>query len=172
MSTRRARPVAAPPSRATRPPSVPSGLAGRVAGWDDVGVSSVPTVTRAPAPAVTRTPADEVMRRLLRVDDAAPRLGEEELRRGFSQSMLVSAVRCVITYLVIPFLGPVIGLAAGVGPIVGIPVGALAIAFNIKSMRRFWRADHRFRWHYTVVGGLVVAMLVVLIAIDLVELLG
>lgn len=150
----------------------PSGLAGRRPGWDHGPVSSAPTVTRAAAPTVERSRADETMRKLLRVDDAEPKLGEAELRRGFSQSMLVSAVRCIITYLVIPFLGPAIGLAAGVGPLIGIPIGALAIAFNVKSMRRFWRADHRFRWHYTVIGGLVIAMLVVLIAIDVVELIG
>jgi hypothetical protein len=149
--------------------------------WEHDGVTTLPTVTAedatipAPAPetapAPARSGADVFMRRLLRVDDAQPRLREDELRSAFSRSILVSATRCIITYLLIPFLGPVLGLAAGVGPVVGIPVGALAIVFNVKSMRRFWRADHRFRWHYTAIGGTVIGMLVVLIALDLAELI-
>lgn len=150
-------------------------------GGSMAGVTTLPTVTSdeatligpdpAAPPAPARSKADASMRRLLRVDDLQPRMGEDELRSAFSRSILVSATRCIVTYLLIPFLGPVLGLAAGVGPVVGIPIGALAIVFNVKSMRRFWRADHRFRWHYTAIGGTVIGMLVVLIALDLAELL-
>ncbi|HMJ76841.1 MAG TPA: hypothetical protein VK507_12760, partial [Iamia sp.] len=135
-------------------------------------VGPAPETDTPSAPAPSRSRADVFMRRLLRVDDAQPRLREDELRSAFSRSILVSATRCIITYLLIPFLGPVLGLATGVGPVVGIPIGALAIVFNVKSMRRFWRADHRFRWHYTAIGGTVIAMLVVLISLDLAELLA
>lgn len=138
----------------------------------DASTTSAPVAPSTPATDRERSAADRFMRRLLRVDEAQPRLPEAELRSAFSRSILVSAVRCIVTYLLIPFLGPILGLAAGVGPVIGIPIGALAIVFNIKSMRRFWRADHRFRWHYTVVGGTVIAMLVVLIALDLSELLS
>jgi hypothetical protein len=147
------------------------------------GVTTLPTVTPddevtlvgpdpAAPPAPARSKADVLMRRLLRVDDTQPRMREDELRSAFSRSILVSATRCIITYLLIPFLGPILGLATGVGPVIGIPIGLLAIVFNVKSMRRFWRADHRFRWHYTAIGGTVIGMLVVLIALDLAELLS
>lgn len=152
-----------------------SGLAGPGEGCEHGAVTSLPSAAvDAPpaAPAVERSAADVFVRRLLRVDERQPRLGEEELRRGFSQSMVVSGIRCVITYLLIPFVGPILGVAAGVGPLIGLPIGALAIVFNVKSMRRFWRADHRYRWHYTAIGGLVVAMLVVLVVRDVVELIG
>lgn len=157
--------------------------------WEHDAVTTLPTVTSdeaipstpelvgpapetAPATPPVRSSADVFMRRLLRVDEAQPRLREDELRSAFSRSILVSATRCIITYLLIPFLGPVLGLAAGVGPVVGIPIGLLAIVFNVKSIRRFWWADHRFRWHYTAIGGTVIGMLVVLIALDLAELLS
>lgn len=136
-------------------------------------VTTLPTVTEAPVAAVTtRSAGDVFMRRLLRVDESQPRMGEDELRRGFSTSLLVSATRCVLTYLVIPFLAPILGVAAGVAPIIGIPIGILAIVFNIKSMRRFWRADHRWRWGYTAISATVIAMLVVLIALDVAEILS
>lgn len=145
---------------------------GAAASMDAVTTLPTAAVPEAAAPtAVAPRGADAFMRRLLRISPAQPRMGEAALRSAFSRSIVVSAVRCVLTYLVIPFLGPVLGLAAGVGPLVGIPVGALAIVFNVKSMRRFWRADHRWRWAYTAVSGTVIALLTVLIALDLAELL-
>jgi hypothetical protein len=162
-------------------------LAPGAAGCDDGWVSAVPSVTEVDArcpvdptrigatgaiPVVRRPAADEAMRRLLRIDDRAPRQTDDELRRGFSQSMLVSAVRCILTYIVLPFVTPLLGLAAGVGPVLGIAIGVVAITFNVRTIRRFWMAEHRWRWAYTAIGGTVMAMLVVLIALDLVELLG
>lgn len=146
-------------------------------------VSAVDPVVDLRAPEVPEAPevaaaprggssADAFMRRLLRIDVRAPRQSDDELRRGFSQSMLVSAVRCILTYLVLPFVTPLLGIAAGVGPVLGITIGVVAIVFNVRTIRRFWVADHRWRWAYTGVGGTVMAMLIVLIALDLVELLG
>ena len=42
----------------------------------------------------------------------------------------------------------------------------------VMSIRRFWRADHSKRWHYTVLGTTVLGFLSVLIVIDVAELLG
>lgn len=129
------------------------------------------------APVVAaRPPADRFMCRLLGLPAegpvAKPTASERaEVNRAFSQSILVSAVRCVLTYLVLPFVAPAVGFAKGVGPWIGIPLGLVAIAFNIKSMRRFWRANHRYRWAYTAVGGTVIALLLVLMATDVAELL-
>ncbi len=39
------------------------------------------------------------------------------------------------------------------------------------SIRRFWRADHSKRWHYTILGTTVIGFLVVLVVLDLAELL-
>ena len=57
-------------------------------------------------------------------------------------------------------------------PSVGIVVGLVAIVANVASVRRFWRADHRYRWHYTALATVIVAALVWLIVADLVDLLG
>ena len=111
------------------------------------------------------------MRRLLRISDAQPRLPEAELRSAFSRSILVSATRCTLTYLVIPFLIPILGVAGDIAPWIGVPLGSLAIVFNVKSIRRFWRADHRWRWGYTAIGVTVIGLLVYLVIADLIELL-
>jgi hypothetical protein len=77
----------------------------------------------------------------------------------------------VLTYLVLPFLAPLLGVAAGVGPVLGIIIGVVAIVFNVISMRRFWRADHRLRWAYTFVAVAIIGLLIVLLVRDVSELL-
>lgn len=92
--------------------------------------------------------------------------------RTFSISILISAVRCTLTYVVLPFVAPLIGLAPGVGPALGIVIGVVAIVANAYSIRRFWRAGHRWRKPVTVIQGGIIVLLVVLVANDLADLLG
>ena len=67
-------------------------------------------------------------------------------------------------------LAVVLGVAAGVGPVLGIVIGVVAIVFNVMSMRRFWRADHRWRWAYTFISAAIICLLVVLLVRDVTEL--
>lgn len=123
-------------------------------------------VATAPRPA-----ADVAVRRLLRINEDTTAT-ERDAQRAFSTSILVSATRCTLTYLVLPFLLPVLGLAAGVGPAIGVPVGAVAITSNVATIRRFWAADHRWRWAYTALALTVIALLLVLMVEDVASLLG
>lgn len=85
---------------------------------------------------------------------------------------MVATVRCLLMYIVFPFVLPALGLASGVGPLIGIPISIVAVTAIVMSIRRFWRADHSKRWHYTVLGTVVIAFLIGLVVVDLVELLG
>lgn len=102
--------------------------------------------------------------------DAA--VANDAATRGFSLSIMVSAVRCTLTYLVLPFMTPFIGLAPGVGPSIGVGVGVIAIASNAFSIRRFWRADHRWKKPITVLHVAVISLLLVLMFLDISELAG
>jgi hypothetical protein len=126
----------------------------------------VQNVATAPRPA-----ADVAMRRLLRIPEGRT-ASEGAAQRAFSTSVLVSATRCTLTYLVLPFLLPALGLAAGVGPAIGIPVGIVAIGCNITTIRRFWAADHRYRWAYTALALTVIVLLAVLLVEDVASLSG
>ena len=92
--------------------------------------------------------------------------------RRFSQSMVVSGTRCLLTYLVFPYLLPVLGLADSVGPAISVPIGLVAIVFNGLSIRRFWRADHRLKWPVSMVNVAVIGLLCYLTVSDLIELAG
>lgn len=117
-------------------------------------------------------PADRVMRRLLRLPVDGPSASPDAARRAFQTSIMVATVRCLLMYIVFPFVLPALGLASGVGPLIGIPISVIAVTAIVMSIRRFWRADHSKRWHYTVLGGVVIAFLIGLVVVDLTELLG
>ena len=109
-------------------------------------------------------------------DDIAPTLNSPsdapaKAERAFSISMLISAIRCTLTYVVLPFVTPFLGLATGVGPVLGIGIGVFAIGANVYSLRRFWRVGHRLRRAITVLHVAVIAFLLVLIGLDVGELM-
>jgi hypothetical protein len=92
--------------------------------------------------------------------------------RLFSKSIVVSGIRCLLAYIVLPFVTPFIGLAPGVGAGFGLVIGLVAIAANLFSIRRFWRADHRWKLPVTVLHVAVIGLLVVLVINDIRELMG
>lgn len=125
--------------------------------------------TAGPAP-LRWSPADLRMRRLLRLPVDAPKASEASARSLVERSLLISMVRCLLTYIVLPFVAPAIGVGLGVAPVIGVTVGSVAIVANIASIRRFWRADHRYRWHYTALATVIILMLTWLIVADFVDL--
>lgn len=129
------------------------------------------SVITTPAVPGERPAADQFMRRLLRIPENRPKGTRKEANKAFSTSILVSAVRCVLTYIVLPFVAPILGIAKDVGPWIGIPIGVAAIVCNVLSMRRFWAADHKWRWAYTAIATVVIAFLLVLMATDAAEIL-
>src|SRR5579863_2357909 len=114
------------------------------------GTASPPTSARKVAavrpPAGARSAADVSMRRLLRVPDGPAKARDDDAHRLFSASIVLSGLRCLLGYVVFPIVLPAIGAAAAVGPAVGLPVGIVALAFDVTGIRRFWLADHRWRW--------------------------
>ena len=127
---------------------------------------------RTASDAGSRSAADTVMRRILRLDHDAPRATPDEARKSFQTSILIATFRCLLMYIVFPFVLPALGIATGVGPAIGLTIGIAAIAAIIMSVRRFWRADHSKRWHYTILGALVVAFLLVLVVSDIIDLVS
>lgn len=118
------------------------------------------------SPRISDSPADRFMRRLLRLPEGTTSTAAEA-RSAFQKSLLISTCRCLLMYIVFPFVLPAIGIAKGVGPYIGVAIGALAIVSITYSIRRFWRANHPKRWHYTVFGTTIICFLIVLAVEDL-----
>jgi hypothetical protein len=119
-----------------------------------------------------RSSADRLMRLVLRLPVDAPAGTAEGARKAFQTSLLVATVRCLLMYIVFPFVLPALGIAKGVGPAVGLAVNAVAMVCIVLSMRRFFGADHPKRWWYAALGGSVLVLLGVLAVVDIADLLG
>jgi hypothetical protein len=153
-----------------------TGSGGALGGAERSPVAS-PGVTaldgqNAIAPAPSWSPADLRMRRLLRLPVDAPKATEASARQLVEKSLFISMARCLLTYVVLPFVVPIIGIAGDIAPFVGVVLGVVAIVANVASIRRFWGADHRYRWHYTALATVIIAAMVWLIVIDLTEILS
>ncbi len=126
-----------------------------------------------PSAAVPRWSARDLrMRRLLCLPVDAPTASVASAQGLVETSLLISASRCLLTYVFLPFLAPLLGLKFGIGPVLGIVVGVVAIVANVASVRRFWRADHRYRWPYTVLSSVIVVALLWLVSADIGTLLS
>ena len=130
-------------------------------------VGDVVAEVAAPERERPRSRADELARRLLRIDTEVP--GALVPMKG---SLLLSAVRCIITYVLIPLLVPLFGwltpLAAPISFVLTIIAGAMAIT----SLRRVWAAEWSHRWAYTAFAIVVLLALAGLLVVDVLALLG
>jgi hypothetical protein len=108
-----------------------------------------------------RPVADRAVRKVLRVPEAKP-VPEEGAHRIFRVGILLSALRCLLTYIFLPILAPLLGVADGVGPAIGIPLAVVALSFDVMGVRRFWLADHRWRWQMT---GIYLAVMILVVAL-------
>jgi hypothetical protein len=150
------------------PASGPSVYDGRV----DQTITPDQATQAGPAPTIERPKADRFMRRVLRIPEEGRPRPESDTHRIFGASILLSATRCLLSYVVLPILLPAVGLAKGVGPYIGIPIGVLALTFDFLGIRRFWLADHHQRWLFTAIYAVVGAMVLTLVVVDMVDLLG
>ncbi len=109
---------------------------------------------------------DRFMRRLLGVTATGTR-SADGAHRAFRASVVVSGVRCLITYLLVPIVVPMASLAGWVAAPIGIALCLYAVVNGIVSLRRFWGADHRQRWLYTGFMTVVFAILAAALVSDL-----
>ncbi|NNC79987.1 MAG: hypothetical protein HKN94_07515 [Acidimicrobiales bacterium] len=86
--------------------------------------------------------------------------------RVFSKSVVISGIRCTLTYVIFPFVAPLIGITASVGAVAGILIGVVAVVFNVLSIRRFFAADHPYKWWASAMNLAVIVLLAVLFLVD------
>jgi len=96
----------------------------------------------------------------------------DKAERVFSKSVVISGIRCTLTYLIFPFVAPLIGITSSVGAVIGVLIGVVAIVFNIMSIRRLFAADHPYKWWAGAMNMAVIVLLLVLFVVDSQTLLG
>jgi hypothetical protein len=131
-----------------------------------------PITTPAPLPAPVRSEADRRMRRLLRLPENAPKGSILGAQNAFSRSIAISAVRCLLMYVLIPLVGLGAGVSRGLAPAIGLVLGVVSMTAIFFAMRRLFAADHKWRWWYTGIGGTVFVFILVGTVLDLASLVA
>ncbi len=107
--------------------------------------------------------AEQVVKRILRVKPPTAR--EVATAHGlFNVSILISATRCLLTYIVGPFVIPALGALAVPG--VGIAFSLIAVGFDVRALRRFWQINYRHRWGMTALYLALIVFMFALLGID------
>lgn len=91
------------------------------------------------------------MLRLLRIKKV-DKLNEKEVlgaHRAFRLALVLTAIRCTITYVAIPVLVPLISFMGVVATPISVALCLFAFGNGVVSLRRFWKTDHRGKWAYT-----------------------
>ena len=119
-----------------------------------------------------RSKAEPLVYRLLLLD--TPSRDETETtqdstraERAFGLSLVFSAVRCVLQYVILPFVLPVFGFAADAAVPVVLAINLVAIVAILYSVRRMWRIDYKYKWQYLLVGAAALLILFVFLYADL-----
>ena len=120
---------------------------------------------------------DLIVARLLFVDvqpnpDTTKTNMQRRAERVFGLSLLFSGVRCVLQYVVLPFVLPLLGIASDAAVPLMLGISILAVLSIIVSLRRFWSIGYSYRWHYLVVAMVAISLLCVFIVLDLNKLLS
>ena len=114
-----------------------------------------------------RSAADRLVRQLLLIEDAAPRS-----IMSLKGSLVITAVRCILMYAVIPLLVPVVGWLGVIARPISLAMSLAAVGLAVYSLRRVWLADWHHRWWYTAFIGMVLTLLAVVISLDVRALTG
>lgn len=135
----------------------------------NTATETAPAAVEAVAtPDAKRSAADRFMRSLLRVEGAkkTPFINRDA-HRNFRVALVISGVRCLITYLLIPILVPIVGVAGVLAAPLGIVLCLVAGVNGVVSVRRFWISDHRGKWMYTWFIVIVFAILAIAMVSDI-----
>jgi ABC-type iron transport system FetAB permease component len=70
----------------------------------------------------------------------------------FETPLLVSAVRCSLRYIVLPFVLPLAGMASGAALGLLLALDVIATIAIVGTLRRLWRTQHPSRWQYLLLA--------------------
>lgn len=120
---------------------------------------------------------DTVIDRVLFIEPIAvpvlePESDEQDqlAQNAFSFSLVFSGVRCILQYVALPFILPLVGIAAATALPLLMVINVLAIVSIVFSVRRFWTIRYSHRWVYLPVAVGALTILIAYTVYDLLEL--
>ncbi len=121
--------------------------------------------------------ADNLMARLLLIRSGAGLAAAESeaaLKRGaenaLTLSLMFSGARCILQYALLPFLLPIVGIAADATVPILLLINLIAMISIFFSLRRFWTIGYAHRWRYLLVAAAALALLAAFTVYDILKL--
>jgi dolichol kinase len=90
--------------------------------------------------------------------------------KSLGGSLVFSAVRCTVQYVLLPFVLPWVGLAGAASAAISLLLGLAAVSIILYNMIKLWPTN--WRWRYLGLGTLMLFILSVFLFDDLQKLLG
>ena len=123
--------------------------------------------------------ADSFMIRLLFIGPRAYPVAEaqaaaqtRQAENALTLSLLFSGGRCLLQYVLLPFLLPIVGVAAEATIPILLLINLIAMVSIFFSLRRFWSIGYKHRWTYLVVAGAALTLLIAFTVYDIIKLQG
>ena len=114
--------------------------------------------------------ADSLMTRLLHVRaEAQTGASARSAENALTFSLLFSGARCLLQYVLLPFLLPLLGVAADAAVPALLLINLLAMVSIFFSLRRFWTIGYAHRWRYLVVAMAALVLLVAFTIYDIAQ---
>jgi len=82
----------------------------------------------------------------------------EASSQPFGTPLLISAIRCTLGYIVVPFVLPLLGIATGAAFGVLLVLDAIAAVSIVVTLRRLWQLQHPRRWQYLPLALILAAL--------------
>ncbi|KXK54309.1 MAG: hypothetical protein UZ13_00321 [Chloroflexi bacterium OLB13] len=110
---------------------------------------------------ITSTPAENVAEQSVPASDLSQQRAAENT---FMASMLFAGVRCILEYVVLPFLLPLLNLSDSIAVPLVMGVNIVAFVALIASVRKFYAINYKHKHLYlavAVVGGVVLSIFLI-----------
>lgn len=102
--------------------------------------------------------------------DAAPEAStptpEQQATSNLMTGLYLSAIRCVITYVLVPLGGALAGLASFAQP-AAVVLQVVAAVFAVRGARRLWATGHRLKWVYVAIAAILVVWAIITVVLAL-----
>jgi hypothetical protein len=87
--------------------------------------------------------------------------------RVMGYSLAFSAVRCILQYAILPFILPLIGVAASWAIGLTMIINIAAMIAIVASVRRMWQITYSHRWRYMILAVPAFLLLTSFLVLDI-----
>ncbi|MEM7028757.1 MAG: hypothetical protein AAF629_04125 [Chloroflexota bacterium] len=89
----------------------------------------------------------------------------DQAARSISGSLVLTAIRCTLQYIVLPFILPLLGFSGVISLYISLVLESVAIVVILFNIVTLWSTS--WRWKYLVMGSVMLFVLIVFLVGDI-----